>query len=55
MMSDHLEIPDEEQFIHESRGMDETVYWDQTLDSIRIQQSESLSNIVAKMELTRIK
>lgn len=55
IMLDHTECPDEGQVNHESHEMDEALYWDQTRNSIQIQQSESLSNIIAKMELTRVK
>ncbi|OQD75146.1 hypothetical protein PENDEC_c008G02007 [Penicillium decumbens] len=52
---DHVEISDEEQPSQESHEIDDALYWDETRNSIRMQQSESLSDIVAKMELTRIK
>lgn len=55
IMLDHTESPDEGQINLENHEMDEALYWDQTRNSIQIQQSESLSNIIAKMELTRVK
>lgn len=54
-MIDHAESPGEGQANHESHEMDETLRWDQTRNSIQMQQSESFSNIIAKMELTRVK
>ncbi|KAJ5219056.1 uncharacterized protein N7498_001155 [Penicillium cinerascens] len=54
IMLEHTESPDEGQANHESHEMDEALYWDQTRNSIQIQQSESFSNIIAKMELTRV-
>lgn len=55
ILFDHTESADEEQVNHESHEMDEALYWDQTRNSIQMQQSESFSNIIAKMELTRVK
>lgn len=50
---ENLESHDAEIFAHENEETNEILYWDQTRDSIRLQQSESLSNIVAKMESMR--
>lgn len=40
-------------FMPETEDTSDAPYWEQTCDSIRLQQSESLSDIVAKMESTR--
>lgn len=53
MMLDCFELPDHEQYMNEAYELNETLYWDETRDSIRMQQSESLANIFAKMDLNR--
>lgn len=54
-MLDYLEISIPEQCMYESYEIDGTLHWDETRNSIRMQQSESLANIVAKMDLNRNK
>ncbi|KAJ5678150.1 uncharacterized protein N7477_003783 [Penicillium maclennaniae] len=53
MMLDRAELPDHEQYMYEAYELDGTLHWDETRDNIRMQQSESLANIVAKMDLNR--
>jgi hypothetical protein len=55
MMLDHLEMPNHEHYMCETYEMDGTLHWDETRDNIRMQQSESLANIVAEMDLNRDK
>ncbi|KAJ6119545.1 hypothetical protein N7523_003825 [Penicillium sp. IBT 18751x] len=53
MILDRAELPDHEQYMYEAYELDGTLHWDETRDNIRMQQSESLANIVAKMDLNR--
>lgn len=48
-----MEGSDAEIFSHENKETNGILHWEQTRDDIRLQQSESLSNIVAMMESTR--
>lgn len=52
-LSEDMEGFETEIFTHEDEETSDAPYWEQTCDSIRPQQSESLSDIVAKMESTR--
>ncbi|KAJ5309753.1 uncharacterized protein N7443_002214 [Penicillium atrosanguineum] len=53
IMLDRLDLPDHEQYMYEAYELDGTLYWDEIRDNIRMQQSESLAGIVAKMDLNR--
>ncbi|GLI78085.1 hypothetical protein PoHVEF18_006384 [Penicillium ochrochloron] len=50
-----VESPDTPNATYESRELNEILSWKETRNSIRLQQSESLSKIVSSMESTRSK
>lgn len=53
--SDRVGSPVIDQCGYESQAINETMAWKQTRNDIRLQQSQSLANIVAEMENARIK
>lgn len=52
-LREDIEYSEAEIFTSENEETNEVLYWEQTRDNIRLQQSESHSNIVAEMESTR--